>query len=193
MTIKLIVGLGNPGAEYEATRHNAGVWFIQALANAYNLQFKAEKAYFGFTARGQIDGNDVRLLIPTTFMNLSGKAVQALSNFYKIEVEEILVAYDELDLPPGAAKLKKDGGHGGHNGLKSIIQSLGNRKDFHRLRLGIGHPGSKHLVTAHVLSKPSISDRKLIDNCIEDSLAVINKIIQGEWAEAMNQLHRRSS
>ncbi len=191
MKLKLIVGLGNPGAEYELTRHNAGVWFLKALASAYQLDFKADKSSYGLTARGTIGGNDVRLLIPTTFMNLSGKSVQTVTNFYKIKPQEILVAHDELDLPVGTAKLKKEGGHGGNNGLKSIIQSLGNRKDFHRLRLGIGHPGDKDLVTPYVLSKPSKADKQKIDQTIDDAIAVVEKMINGDWAEAMNQLHRR--
>ncbi len=191
MSIKLIVGLGNPGKEYEATRHNAGVWYLEELARVFNLELKPEKSSYGFTARGQIAGSDVRLLIPTTFMNLSGKAVQAIAGYYKIDPEQILVAYDELDLPVGVSKLKKDGGHGGHNGLKSIIQSLGNCKDFNRLRIGIGHPGSKDLVTAYVLGKPSVSDKKLINDSIDDAVGVTELIIKGDSAAAMNQLHRR--
>jgi len=191
MKLKLIVGLGNPGAEYELTRHNVGIWFIQALAKAYQLEFKPEKSSFGLVARGTIESQDIRLLIPTTFMNLSGKAVQAVANFYKIQAEEILVVHDELDLAAGVAKIKHDGGHGGNNGLKSIIQSLANRKDFHRLRIGIGHPGHKDLVTPYVLGKPSKSDQQLIENCIDDAIVVTNKMINGDWADAMNQLHSR--
>jgi len=190
MNLKLIVGLGNPGTEYQSTRHNVGEWFVLSLAKFYNLELKPEKSFFGSVARGKIANNDVRLLIPSTFMNLSGKSLQTIANFYKIEAEEILVAHDELDIPTGTIKLKKDGGHGGHNGLRSIIQSLGNRKDFYRLRIGIGHPGNKDLVTSYVLGKPSISDRKLIENSIDDAIREIENMVSGDWAEAMNQLHR---
>jgi PTH1 family peptidyl-tRNA hydrolase len=190
MTLKLIVGLGNPGAEYQSTRHNVGEWFIQALAKSYNLELKPEKSFFGSTARVTIANSDIRLLVPSTFMNLSGKSIQSMASFYKIVPEEILVAHDELDIDVGNIKLKKDGGHGGHNGLRSIIQCLGNRKDFYRLRIGIGHPGNKDLVTPYVLGKPSIADKKLIENSIDDAVREIEKMVSGDWAEAMNQLHR---
>ncbi len=189
MTIKLIVGLANPGSQYQDTRHNAGEWYLNALAQAFNVSLKPEKAFFGVTGRVNIASQDIRLLIPATYMNLSGKAVQALANFYKIEADEILVAHDELDLDPGTARLKKGGGHGGHNGLKSIIQSLGNRKDFYRLRIGIGHPGHKDLVTPHVLNKPSLHDRKVIENVIDEAWRVTEDIIKGNWDRAMHQLH----
>ena len=190
MNLKLIVGLGNPGTEYQSTRHNVGEWFIQSLAKSYHLELKPEKSFFGKTARGTIANTDIRLLIPSTFMNLSGKSLQAMANFYKIEPEQMLVAHDELDIPAGNIKLKKEGGHGGHNGLRSIIQSLGNRKDFYRLRIGIGHPGNKDLVTPYVLGKPSIAEKKLIENSIDDAIREIEKMVSGDWSEAMNQLHR---
>ena len=149
--IQLIVGLGNPGPEYEQTRHNAGALFVERLASAQRVSLTADKKYFGLTAKFSHQGNDVRLLIPTTYMNRSGQAVAALANFFRIKPEAILVAHDELDLPPGVAKLKRGGGHGGHNGLRDIIAQLGNQNDFHRLRLGIGHPGDAKLVSNFVL------------------------------------------
>lgn len=140
--IKLIVGLGNPGAEYEQTRHNAGALFVERIAAAQGVNLVADRKYFGLTGRYSHQGQDVRLLIPTTYMNRSGQAVAALAGFFRIKPEEILVAHDELDLPPGVAKLKQGGGHGGHNGLRDIIAQLGNQNTFYRLRLGIGHPAS---------------------------------------------------
>ncbi|CAB3269914.1 unnamed protein product [Salmonella enterica subsp. enterica serovar Typhimurium] len=143
MAIKLIVGLANPGAEYAATRHNAGAWYVDLLAERLRAPLREEPKFFGYTSRITLEGEDVRLLVPTTFMNLSGKAVGAMASFYRIQPDEILVAHDELDLPPGVAKFKLGGGHGGHNGLKDIISKLGNNPNFHRLRVGIGHPGDK--------------------------------------------------
>ena len=151
--IQLIVGLGNPGPEYEQTRHNAGALFVERIASAQRVSLTADKKYFGLTAKFSHQGNDVRLLIPTTYMNRSGQAVAALANFFRIKPEAILVAHDELDLPPGVAKLKRGGGHGGHNGLRDIIAQLGNQNDFHRLRLGIGHPGDAKLVSNFVLGR----------------------------------------
>lgn len=192
MSIKLIVGLGNPGSQYQYTRHNVGQWYVEALAQSHSISMKAEKSYFGWSGRGLIANRDIRLLIPTTFMNLSGKSVQAMTSFYKITADEILVAHDELDLDVGTARLKKGGGHGGHNGLKSIIQSLGNSKDFYRLRIGIGHPGHKDLVTNYVLGKPSAADKQKIEDAIDDSIRVTDKILSNNIETAMNELHRRS-
>ncbi|HFB64054.1 MAG TPA: aminoacyl-tRNA hydrolase [Aeromonadales bacterium] len=192
MSIKLIVGLGNPGSQYEQTRHNVGQWYVESLARNYSTPMKPEKSYFGLSARGLIANQHIRLLIPTTFMNLSGKAVQAIASFYKITADEILVAHDELDLDVGTARLKKGGGHGGHNGLKSIIQSLGNNKDFYRLRIGIGHPGHKDLVTNYVLGKPSAADKQKIEASIDESIRVTDKILNDNIETAMNELHRRS-
>ena len=145
--IKLIVGLGNPGPQYEQTRHNAGAWYVNALAHDYSIPLQLETKFFGHVGRGMIGNSDCRLLIPNTFMNLSGKAVGALATFYKILPDEILVAHDELDIDPGTVKLKQSGGHGGHNGLRDIISALANNRDFYRLRIGIGHPGNKSQVT----------------------------------------------
>jgi PTH1 family peptidyl-tRNA hydrolase len=187
--IKLIVGLGNPGAEYEATRHNAGAWFLAEVARTYNISLKADKKFFGICGQGKIEGQDVWLLFPTTFMNKSGQAVQSLANFYKINTDEILVAHDELDLPSGVAKLKKGGGHGGQNGLRDIITSLGNNKDFHRLRIGISHPGDKNRVTGHVLGRPSAIEKEQMSATIDEACRVLPDVIDGDWGKAMNRLH----
>lgn len=188
-TIKLIVGLANPGAEYAATRHNAGAWFVDLLAQRFNQPLKNEPKFFGYTSRINIDGKDIRLLVPTTFMNLSGKAVQAIATFYQIKPEEILVAHDELDLNPGVAKLKLGGGHGGHNGLKDIINKLGNNPNFYRLRIGIGHPGDKSKVVGFVLNKPSQIEQQLIDQVIDESISCTEILIKTGIEVAMNRLH----
>ncbi|MGD8711613.1 MAG: aminoacyl-tRNA hydrolase [Thiohalophilus sp.] len=190
--VELIVGLGNPGAEYEDTRHNAGFWFVDTLARQQNVFFKSEKKFHGEVAKFSHAGQDVWLLKPETFMNLSGQAVQALARFYKINVENILVVHDDLDLPPGAARLKQGGGHGGHNGLRDIISKMGGN-GFQRLRLGIGHPGDKSRVTGHVLKKSSSEDRIAIENAIDAALKVLPTILDGELQKAMNQLHTQSS
>lgn len=187
--ISLIVGLGNPGAQYANTRHNAGADYIEQLAAQYSTTLKPEKKYSGLYGKAIIDGSPVHLLIPTTFMNLSGQAVAALSQFYKIPPEAILVAHDELDLPPGIARFKKSGGHGGHNGLRDIISKLGNRKDFYRLRLGIGHPGHASQVANFVLNKAPISERASINDAIYEALRYTPLAIEGDWQKAMNQLH----
>lgn len=191
--IKLIVGLGNPGPKYERTRHNAGADFVSALANSLGAALKEEKKYFGLTAKVLIESRDVRLLIPTTYMNRSGQAVSALANFYSIEAANILVAHDELDLAPGTAKLKIGGGHGGHNGLRDIIQSLGNNRDFGRLRLGIGHPGHASEVVDYVLRKAPPDEQSLVDDSMRDSLAVIPTLARGLWNDAMQTLHTRQT
>lgn len=188
-TIELIVGLGNPGREYEQTRHNAGAWLVAALAHRYQASLAPESKFFGLTARLMIGGRDVRLLIPGTYMNRSGQAVGAISQFFKIEPAHILVAHDELDLPPGSARLKFGGGHGGHNGLRDIIASLGNSRDFGRLRLGIGHPGSAPQVTGYVLSKAPAAEQQRIETAIDAALDALPLVIGGEWSRAMNQLH----
>lgn len=188
--IKLIVGLANPGAEYAATRHNAGAWYIDYLAQRHNQSLKEESKFYGYTGRLNIGGEDVRLLVPTTFMNLSGKAVAAMATFYRIAPEEILVAHDELDLPPGVAKFKQGGGHGGHNGLKDIISKLGNSLDFHRLRIGIGHPGDRNKVTGFVLGKPPASEQKLIDDAVDEAARCTELWLkENDRLRAMNRLH----
>nr|WP_209435701.1 aminoacyl-tRNA hydrolase [Gilliamella intestini] len=188
-TIKLIVGLANPGNEYATTRHNAGAWFVDQLAERYNQSLKNEQKFLGYTSKINISGHDVRLLVPTTFMNLSGKAVQAMATFYQIKPEEILVAHDELDLNPGIAKLKFGGSHGGHNGLKDIANKLGNNLNFYRLRIGIGHPGDKNKVVGYVLNKPSKPEQELIDKAIDESLRCTDILLSDGIDVAMNKLH----
>ncbi|MCP4323645.1 MAG: aminoacyl-tRNA hydrolase [Psychromonas sp.] len=188
-TIKLLVGLANPGPEYAQTRHNAGQWFLNQLVSQENVQLKAEAKFYGLTGRIQFAGNDLRLLVPTTFMNLSGKSVAAMANFYRIKPEEILVAHDELDLPPGVAKFKLGGGHGGHNGLRDIISQLGNNKNFHRLRIGIGHPGDKNRVSGFVLGKAPRAEQDLIDQSIDEAARCTPILGQDGLAKAMNRLH----
>lgn len=187
--IKLIVGLANPGVKYEETRHNAGEWLVNEIVRQYNVNLKDEPKYFGKTAKINTPQGEVRLLVPTTFMNLSGKAVGALANFYRIQPEEILVAHDELDLPPGTVKIKQGGGHGGHNGLKDIIAALGNRNNFYRMRIGIGHPGHKDLVAAYVLGKPSPSDKPLIDAVIDEAGRCVDILFKDGIIKATNRLN----
>ncbi|OWO84625.1 aminoacyl-tRNA hydrolase [Photorhabdus luminescens] len=187
--IKLIVGLANPGAEYAQTRHNAGAWYVDLLAQSHNQSLKEESKFFGYTARINICGHDVRLLVPTTFMNLSGKSVAALASFYRIQPDEILVAHDELDLPPGVAKMKLGGSHGGHNGLKDIQNKFGNNPNFHRLRIGIGHPSDKNKVVGFVLGKPPTSEQKLIDDAIDEALRCTDILMKQDMDKAINRLH----
>lgn len=186
--IRLIVGLGNPGREYESTRHNAGYWWVEELARLQNLSFKSESKFHGLVARGQLHGHEVLLLKPQTFMNVSGRSVGALAQFYKIAPAEMLVAHDELDLPPGVARLKLGGGHGGHNGLKDIIAHLGTR-DFWRLRLGIGHPGDRAEVSNFVLNDPRKEERELIDAAMKKAQEVAPLVIEGKTEAAMLKLH----
>ncbi|MBS9443414.1 aminoacyl-tRNA hydrolase [Photorhabdus heterorhabditis] len=187
--IKLIVGLANPGAEYAQTRHNAGAWYVDLLAQSHNQSMKEESKFFGYTARINMCGHDIRLLVPTTFMNLSGKSVAALASFYRIQPDEILVAHDELDLPPGVAKMKLGGSHGGHNGLKDIQNKFGNNPNFYRLRIGIGHPGDKNKVVGFVLGKPPTSEQKLIDDAIDEALLCTDILIKQDMDKAINRLH----
>ncbi|EDV4894111.1 aminoacyl-tRNA hydrolase [Salmonella enterica subsp. houtenae] len=189
VAIKLIVGLANPGAEYAATRHNAGAWYVDLLAERLRTPLREEPKFFGYTSRITLEGEDVRLLVPTTFMNLSGKAVGAMTSFYRIPPDEILVAHDELDLPPGVAKFKLGGGHGGHNGLKDIISKLGNNPNFHRLRVGIGHPGDKNKVVGFVLGKPPVSEQKLIDMAIDEAARCTEMWFKEGLAKATSRLH----
>ena len=186
--IKLFVGLGNPGPEYDATRHNAGFWWIDQLARKYKLSLVMDKGHHGLVARATIDAQTVWLLEPQTFMNLSGKAVASLARFYKIEPAEILVVHDELDIAPGEAKLKFGGSHAGHNGLRDIHAQLGTG-DYWRLRLGIGHPGVKSEVIHWVLKKPSLDHRIAIDQCIDRSLAAVPHFLTGSMDKAMLQVH----
>jgi len=187
--IQLIVGLGNPGSEYENTRHNAGFWLVDELARIHGIRLAADKKFHGLAGKGRIDGKEVWLLKPSTFMNKSGQAVSALANFYKLGAENILVAHDELDMPPGVARFKTGGGHGGQNGLRDIIAQLGNNKNFHRLRIGIGHPGDKSRVTGHVLGRPAIAEQQVITAAIDEACRVLPDAISGDMAKAMNRLH----
>lgn len=188
-SIKLIVGLANPGIEYAQTRHNTGAWYVDLLAQRYLQQLKEENKFFGYTTRLNLAGNDVRLLVPTTFMNLSGKAVLAMANFYHIKLDETLVAHDELNLPPGVAKIKLGGGNGGHNGLKDIQNKFGNNPNFYRLRIGIGHPGDKSKVVGFVLDKPTTSEQKMIDKAIDESLRCSEMLIKDGVEKAVHRLH----
>lgn len=188
-SVQLIVGLGNPGPQYDRTRHNAGADFVAALAEHCGAELKAESKFFGATAKVLIDGKSVWLLIPDTFMNRSGKAIAALAGFYRIPPAAILVAHDELDLSPGTARLKLGGGHGGHNGLRDTIQALGNNRDFARLRLGIGHPGHANEVVNYVLRRAPADEQQLIDQSIENAIRVIGEAVAGHWNNAMKALH----
>jgi len=186
--IKLIVGLGNPGKEYEATRHNAGFWWVDELVRSHNASFKADSKFHGLVAKANLHGHEVHLLKPQTFMNVSGRSVGAVVQFYKIEPAQILVVHDELDLPPGSAKLKMGGGHGGHNGLKDIIAHLGT-KEFWRLRVGIGHPGERSEVSNFVLNAPRKEEQGLIDEALHRAQDVAAQIIEGKLEAAMLKLH----
>jgi len=187
--IRLIVGLGNPGAQYEGTRHNAGAFFVRRLAAQYSLTLSADRNALGESARGLVAGHDLRVLVPSTFMNESGRSVAAMANYYRIDPDEILIAHDELDVPPGESRFKHDGGHGGHNGLRDVIPALGGRKDFWRLRIGIGHPGSARQVSGWVLSKASAADQIAIDTSIESAISALPLLLDGNAVKAMTALH----
>jgi peptidyl-tRNA hydrolase, PTH1 family len=194
MSIKLIVGLGNPGKKYAETRHNAGAWLIERLAAQHRLTPRKDAKFHGFAAKLPAAAGDVWLLQPQTYMNLSGTAVGALAQFYKIAADEILVAHDELDLPPGGVKIKQGGGHAGHNGLKDIAANLGT-PNFWRLRIGIGHPrelaANEQEVADYVLHPPRREEQALIDDAIERSLAVFDAILEGKMEVAMHRLHTK--
>lgn len=188
--IRLIVGLGNPGAEHALTRHNAGFWFVDEILRCFGaITLTEDNKFHGHTGQVTIAGQPVRLLLPNTFMNRSGLAVAALANFYKIDVEQILVAHDELDIAPGTVRLKSGGGHGGHNGLRDIISSLGNQKQFARLRIGIGHPGNAKQVSNYVLRKAPNAENTMIEESIDEAIRHLEAIVKGDWQIAMNQLH----
>ncbi|HKI73161.1 MAG TPA: aminoacyl-tRNA hydrolase, partial [Pseudomonadales bacterium] len=168
--LRLIVGLGNPGDQYRETRHNAGAWFVGRYAESLGAAFKDEKKFFGRMATATIEGREVRFLLPSTYMNESGKSVGAVANFFKMAPEEILIAHDELDLAIGIVRFKPGGGLAGHNGLRDISASLGGSQAFNRLRIGVGHPGDKSAVIGHVLSKASREDKTIIDACIDEAM-----------------------
>ncbi len=186
--IRLIVGLGNPGADYVDTRHNAGFWLVDLLASELGLGFRFEKRYNAEECKFKAEGKDIYLLKPQAFMNRSGQAVAALARYYKITPEQILVLHDELDLPAGTNRIKQAGGHGGHNGLRDIVNHLGSR-DFFRIRVGIGHPGDSNEVINYVLHKPPVADLKAIEAANRDTLAVMPLVIEGRIDKAMQALH----
>ncbi|WP_455367064.1 aminoacyl-tRNA hydrolase [Kaarinaea lacus] len=188
--IELIAGLGNPGAKYEGTRHNVGFWFVDHLVHSKGGTLHHDNKFHGEVGKTPVDGQEIWLIKPMTFMNRSGQAVSALANYYKIPVENILVIHDELDLPPGTLRLKKGGGHGGHNGLRDTIAHFGS-KEFMRLRIGIGHPGASNEVSNYVLGSPSSSDKELLLSAIDDAMVVLPQIVSGEFQKAMNHLHSR--
>ncbi|ALF59874.1 aminoacyl-tRNA hydrolase [Psychrobacter urativorans] len=187
MSIKLIVGLGNPGQQYMFTRHNAGFWFVQHLAQQFNITLSPDKKFHGVTGRGQIHGHDVRLLLPLTFMNKSGESVVPMVNFYNIANNQLLIAHDELDIPAGSIKLKTGGGHGGHNGLRDITPHIGS--DFHRLRVGIGHPGHKSKVSGHVLSKASANEQIDIDSALTVAFEALPLLLDGDVERAREKIN----
>jgi PTH1 family peptidyl-tRNA hydrolase len=186
--IRLFVGLGNPGPEYEFTRHNAGFWWLDAVAREFKANPVMDRSYYGLVARTSVNGQTVWLLKPQTFMNLCGKSVTALARFFKIDPREILVAHDELDIVPGEAKLKLGGSHAGHNGLRDIHAQLGT-DDYWRLRLGVGHPGIKSEVVNWVLKKPSLDHRIAIDQCIDRAIKALPHLLCGDMDKATMQIH----
>jgi PTH1 family peptidyl-tRNA hydrolase len=188
--IRLVVGLGNPGPRYEDTRHNVGAAFVAALAARFQIPLRSETRFKGELGRGSVSGQDLRLLIPTTFMNLSGESVAAVARFYRILPEEILVAYDEMAFEPGVVKLKQGGGDNGHNGIGSIIQCLGNSRNFHRLRIGVGHPGDRSKVTAFLTSvRMPAAERELITEACDFPEVILAPLFAGNMQQAMNRMH----
>jgi PTH1 family peptidyl-tRNA hydrolase len=187
-SIRLIVGLGNPGEKYAATRHNAGAWFVERLADAHQVKLKLEPKFHGQIGAVQITGQRVWLLLPTTFMNASGQSVRAFCQFYQIPPEAILVAHDELDFSPGVVRIKQEGGHGGHNGLRDIIAHL-HTDHFSRLRIGIGHPGHRDQVLDYVLNNPSKKDYEEISQSFQQVIEVLPDLVEGDVQKAIRQLH----
>ena len=190
--IQLLVGLGNPGAQYAGTRHNAGALFVQLLADQAGVELREQPKFHARTGTINWRGHKLELLIPTTYMNRSGLAVGAWAHFYRLAPENILVAYDELDLPPGTSRFKFDGGAGGHNGIRDIIAALGNQTNFYRLRIGIGHPGHASQVTGHVLSRPSADEELAMRQSMKRVEDALEYALSGAWEKAMHQLHTAS-
>lgn len=188
--IQLIVGLGNPGPQYAETRHNAGYWLVDRIAVRAGVDLRPEAKFHGLLGRVSLPGGDLRLLKPTTFMNHSGRSVAAVCRYFDLEPTSVLLAYDELDLPVGAVKLKQGGGHAGHNGLRDTIAALGSR-DFCRLRIGIGHPGAKEQVVGYVLSRPSRADADTILESLDQAEACLPELLAGDYQPVMNRLHSR--
>lgn len=185
--LKLIVGLGNPGQQYAQTRHNAGFWFVESIANLFNIPLTLDKKFQGMVGRGQVHGTDVRLLLPHTFMNKSGDAVISMMNFYNIANDELLIAHDELDLPTARMRLKVGGGHGGHNGLRDIVPHIGT--DFYRLRLGIGHPGHKSQVSGYVLSKPTGDEQISLSVMLQHTMQSLPDLVNGNISKAQQAIN----
>ncbi len=189
-SLKLIVGLGNPGPQYESTRHNVGAVWVRALARRFGITLAADTKFKGEIGRGDLLGEDVRLLIPSTYMNLSGESVGAVCRFYKIPVEAMLVAYDEMAFDPGVVRIKAGGGDNGHNGVKSVRSGCGNQDRFYRLRIGVGHPQDRNLVTAYLTSHTMpAAERALVDTATDFPEALLDDIVHGRWQAAMNVLH----
>jgi len=189
--LKLIVGLGNPGPQYYRNRHNAGAWFLSRVAAQGNCELRSESKFFGYTGRITLAGHDLRLLFPSTYMNRSGQSVAAFCSYFDIAPENMLVAHDEIDFDVGTTRFKFGGGHGGQNGLRDIINALGGVRDFHRLRIGVGHPGNKALVANYVLSDPSRSDEEAIMATIDQAIRTLPHAVAGNWQTAMHELHTR--
>jgi PTH1 family peptidyl-tRNA hydrolase len=188
--IQLIVGLANPGTEYEKTRHNAGAWLVEALADEAHAVLRPAAQFQGLHCMTQLHSHPCHLFVPTTFMNHSGQAVQALASYYKIAPAAILVLHDEIDLPAGEVRLKFDGGHGGHNGLRDVIQHLGTNQ-FYRLRIGVGHPGNSKEVVDYVLKPPKKAEREQIDLALQEASKIMSLVLSGEYQKAMHQLHTK--
>ena len=188
-SLKVIVGLGNPGPKHDSDRHNAGTIFLHHLCKSYGGTLVGESKFFGEFGSISVDGHEIKLLFPTTFMNHSGKSVSALCKFFKIEPQHLLVAYDEIDFDVGVTRFKDGGGHGGHNGIRDIISALGGQNGFYRLRIGVGHPGHKSMVANYVLSPPSKTEAQIIMSGIEEAIRVIPKAVAGDWEDAMKLLH----
>jgi peptidyl-tRNA hydrolase, PTH1 family len=192
--VRLIAGLGNPGPQYQHTRHNVGAAFVVALAERYRIPLAEESRFKGFTGRGQVAGCEVRLLVPLTYVNLSGEAVGAMARFYRMEPEEILIAYDEMAFEPGVARIKSGGGDNGHNGIRSVIASLGNSRNFQRLRIGVGHPGDRNRVTAYLTSvRMPEAERHLMEQVYDLPESVLKHLLGGDLEKAMTDLHSRES
>lgn len=189
MAVSAIIGLGNPGAQYADTRHNAGAWMVEQLARQTGNSLRSERKFLGDYAKVEYSGHTLHLLVPSTYMNRSGQSVSLLAKFFKLTPDQFLIAHDELDISPGQARFKQGGGHGGHNGLRDIISALGNDRNFHRLRIGIGHPGHAHQVTNYVLGPPGKREREAIDASVEAAIDALPDGLSGDWAKAMNRLH----
>lgn len=188
--MRLLVGLGNPGSRYAATRHNAGFRFADAVVARYSVAYRSQARFFGELAEISVGGYPLRVLKPSTFMNECGRSVAAVVQFFRLPVDDVLIAHDEIDLPPGIVRLKRGGGHGGHNGLRDVIPALGS-PGFARLRIGVGHPGHKDLVSGYVLTKPRAEEQALIEAAMADALNVLDLIVSGDFQRAMNSLHRK--